>query len=593
MWIKKRFLLRHVLLKGSFCVASCFLLITVVVINSVNAWDQMTASNHGKIVITDEDIKKMNVHSMVDLLNQIPGVSATDTSVSFRGSSVKNILVLLDGRAINNPASSYRAVNWGMVSINTIEKIEIYKGTGSVLYGDDTSGGVVSITTKKISRGSRGNIEVSYGRFDSQKYDLIYQNDLGNFGLGLSGGWEKEDGFRINSDEDKKRFGTKLNYKSDLKKNIVFSVDYSQFEKGSPGPTYSPSPRARSREKDWGSTFVLPLGRVKSTTHYSGFDKRYNNPDTGLDNIMESRVLNERLSSPISAGRLGQLNIGTDLEIADVEGNKIISQQEEKYAFYFTKEVSLQKTSLNLGLGVRANFYSDFPTAINPQVQLSYKYDDLDLHLSANRSNNIPTFYQRYYETSTLKPNPDLGMEKAMNYNLSLSYRPKETLEGSVSFFLNDITERITYVREDSIGRYKNIGSATLKGIEIAAKCVPCDLLTAKTSYTYLIAKDEDTGKWLPNNPKHRWHFELQLRSVKDFSLGLSTIYQSKRFSDAENNKAIRGTYFRSDLRGDYSLKENIKLFFKITNLFNRDYDTIDGYPATPRAGMMGMGYEF
>jgi iron complex outermembrane receptor protein len=448
--------IRNILVKGSFWITNCLLLITIMVINSVSAEGQKTERDPGKIVITDEDIKKMNIHSVVDLLNQIPGVSATKTSISFRGSSIKNILVLLDGRAINNPASSYRAVNWDMVSINTIEKIEIYKGTGSVLYGDDTSGGVVSITTKKIARESRGNIEVSYGRFDSQKYDLNYQKDLGNLGLGLSAGWEKEYGFRINSDEDNKRIGTKLSYKLDQKKNVVFSFDYSQFEKGSPGPTYSPSPRARSREKDWGSTFILPLGQLISTTHYSAFDKRYNNPDTGLDNIMESWVLNERLSSPVSAGRLGQFNIGTDLEIANVEGNNITSQQEEKYAFYVIKDVRLQKTPLNLGLGIRANFYSDFPTAINPQVQLSYKRDDFDIHLSASRSNNIPTFYQRYYETSTLKPNPDLGMEKAMNYSLSLSYRPKETLEGSISFFLNDINERITYVREDSIGRYSN-----------------------------------------------------------------------------------------------------------------------------------------
>ncbi len=583
--------IRNILIKGSFYITTCFLLITIMFINSVSAQVEKTARDPGKIVITEEDIKKMKVHSMVDLLNQIPGVSATETSVSFRGSSVKNILVLLDGRSINNPASSYRAVNWGMVSINAIEKIEIYKGTGSVLYGDDTSGGVVKITTKKIAKRSHGDIEVSYGRFDSQKYDLNYQKDLGNIGLGLSAGLEKEHGFRINSNEDNKRIGTKLSYKLDQKKNVVFSFDYSQFEKGNPGPTYSPSPRARSMEKDWGSTFILPLGRVKSTTHYSAFDKRYNNPDTGLDNIMESWVLNERLSSPISAGRLGHFNIGTDLEIANVEGNKIISQQEEKYAFYATKDIRPQKTPLNLRLGVRVNFYSDFPTAINPQVQLSYKYDNLDIHLSASRSNNIPTFYQRYYETSTLKPNPDLGMEKAMNYNLSLSYRPKETLEGSISFFLNDINERITYVREGSIGRYRNIGSATLKGIEISAKWVPYDLLNAKCSYIYLIAKDEDTGKYLPNKPKHRFNLELQLQSFKDFSLGLSTIYQSKRFSDADNTKAIRGTYFRSDLRADYSVKENIKLFFKITNLFNSDYDTMDGYPVTPRAWMMGMEY--
>jgi len=97
--------------KESFYITACFLLITIMLINSVSAQVDKTARDPGKIVITEKDIKKMNVHSVGDLLNQIPGVSATETSVSFRGSSVKSILVLLDGRAINNPASSYRAVN--------------------------------------------------------------------------------------------------------------------------------------------------------------------------------------------------------------------------------------------------------------------------------------------------------------------------------------------------------------------------------------------------------------------------------------------------------------------------------------------------
>jgi len=102
--------IRNILSKESFYITTCFL-ITIMFINSVSAQVDKTARDPGKIVITEEDIKKMKVHSMVDLLNQIPGVSATETSVSFRGSSVKSILVLLDGRAINNPASSYRAVN--------------------------------------------------------------------------------------------------------------------------------------------------------------------------------------------------------------------------------------------------------------------------------------------------------------------------------------------------------------------------------------------------------------------------------------------------------------------------------------------------
>jgi iron complex outermembrane receptor protein len=564
-----------------------------VFINSVSAEDQKKARDPGKIVITEEDIKKMKVHSMVDLLNQIPGVSATESSVRFRGSTTKQILVLLDGRTINDPTSSWRAVNWGAISINAIEKIEIYKGTGSVLYGDDTSGGVIGITTKKIAKGSQGNIEISYGRFDSQEYDLDYQQNLGNLGVALSAGWERTDGFRVNSDEDKKRMGIKLNHELDQKRSTSLSFDCSQLKKGSPGRSYSPTPHATAEEKNWGSTFLLSLDKLKSGTHYSEFKRMYEDPDTDMKNSMETWALNEELSSNISIGRFGKFNIGTGFEVAHVKGNKIVANGEEKYAVYATKDISFQKIPLRLGLGIRANFYSDFPCVINPQVQLEYGYKNINMQFSANRSNNIPTFYQRYYETNILEPNPDLGMEEAFNYSLSFSSGFKEWIEADISFFYNDMQDKITYVRENGSGRYRNIGSATRKGIETSLRWRPNDFWQVKTSYTFLIAKDEDTGKYLPYRPKHRLNLDIQLKPFESLSLSINARYASKRFANTENTNILRGRYFRSDFRADYSLNEKVTLFTKVDNLFDNDYDGTDGYPVTPRAWLMGMGYEF
>lgn len=564
------------------------------IITFASAEDQKTASDQGKIVITEEDIKKMNVHSMVELLNQIPGVSAGETSVNLRGASTRQIRVLLDGRTINDPTSSWRAVNWSIISVSAIEKIEIYKGTGSVLYGDDSSGGVISITTKKIGKGVHGSVEASYGRFNSQEYDLNFQKNIGNIGLALSSGWKLSDGFRINSNKDKKRISAKFSYELEENKDIVLSFDYSHLKKGSPGSIFFPTPRAEAEEEHMGFTFLYPLSNVMAETHYTDFKKGYKNPDSGLDNIMESWVLNEKLSSAVSIGRLGQFNIGTDLEIAHVEGNKIASHHEAKYAVYATKDIHFQSLPVNFGLGLRANFYSDFSAAINPQLRLTYRCDDFDIQFSVNRSNNIPTFHHRYYESSNTKPNPDLKMEETTNYNLTFSSQFKELLEGTLSFFLNDMRNRITYTHEDTFGRYINVGSAVRKGIETTVKWKPSNAWQVKTSYTFLIARDEDTGKCLTYSPKHRLSFDFQLKPLEKLTVGLNTKYISKRFVNTDNTKSLHGLYLRSDLRGNYYLKEKVNLFFKIDNLFNRDYDNGSyGYPVTPRALKVGIGYEF
>ncbi len=575
------------------CLFVCFLLITIAGISSLNAEDQNTASDQGKIVITDEDIKKMNVHSVVDLMNQIPGVSATESSIKFRGASTKNILVLLDGREINNPLDSSRAVNWSMVSLNAIKKIEIYKGGSSVLYGDGAGGGVVNIITGEITKGSPGNIELSYGRFNSKGCDLNYQQNVGNLGLGVSAGWERGDGFRANSDKNKNRISTKFNYRLDEKRNMALSFNYFEYESGSPGRITSPTLHARSEQRNWGSTLLLPLGRLKSKTHYTNFKERYRNPDTGKDNLLQSWTLSEELPLTLTLGGLGKFNLGADLEFAHVEGNNISSRDEEKYAIYAVKNIRLQKIPLSLDLGVRTNIYSAFPTVVNPQVQLDYEYRDLDINFSVSRSNNIPTFRQRYYESSFIIPNPGLKMETAINYNLSFSSRLKESLEGNISLFLNDITDRISYIREDSTATYRNIGSAARKGIETSIKWRPADTWQVKPSYTFLIARDEETKRYLTYSPKHRFALNLCYSPMRKLALGLDTKYCSKQFCAADNSRSVGGTYLRFDLRANYLLREKIKIFMKIANLFNHGYETMCDFPAAPRTWTMGMGYEF
>jgi len=205
-----------------------------------------------QIVITAGEIRKMNVRTVVELLNQIPGVDAGEHSVSLRGSYV--VRVLLDGRPINDPLSGHKAVKWNLVSLNDIEKIEIYKGGGAVTFGDDTSGGVISITTKKI-KGFHGYLEALGGKLDAQSYSLNVRQDLMSVGIGLSAGWDKSHGFRRNGDKDKKRVGTKISYSPQEKHAFDLSLDWTKEDRGMPGLPAFPTPRA--------SCFSHPPGQVK------------------------------------------------------------------------------------------------------------------------------------------------------------------------------------------------------------------------------------------------------------------------------------------------------------------------------------------
>jgi iron complex outermembrane receptor protein len=542
-----------------------------------------------KILITAEEIEKINVRTIVELLNQVPGISAGESSVNIWGSYM--VKVLLDGRPINNPLSAHRSINWALVSLKNVEKVEIYKGRGSVVFGDDTSGGVISITTRKIKK-AQGNIEASGGNFNTKYFNLNYRQEFKPFGIGLSAGWENTDGFRKNDDTDRKKVGAKVSYSSPKDYLLDLSLDYAQRDRGMPGLPAFPTPRARSEDEALSTSLLFETGPLKSGTYYNRFENINKNPDKNIETILKGQTLGGDLKSGFSLGRWGLIHTGINLEVAQAEGNKIESHREGKLGIYGAKEIPFKEIPLTLGLGLRGNFYSEFPTAVNPEVKLNYKLTNWKIQAHVSKTNNTPTFLQRYYETSTTQPNPDLGMEKAMNYTLAFSYHREKFFDGGLSLFFNDIRDCITYVRKDGgIGRYENFGRVTRKGGELSLKWKPSDILEIRPSYTYLVARDESTGNWLPASPEHKVRLSLQLKPFQDLILFLDTVYVSKQFNRADNKESVPG-YFVANLRADYHLKK-VRLFLKVENLLDKKYFYGDGYPAPPLSWYVGLNYEF
>ena len=182
-----------------------FISVAILIVYPVFVKAEETQDGQDKIIITEEDIKRMNVRTIVELLNRMPGVSASESSVSLYGSRM--MTVLLDERPLNDPLSAHSVfIKWGLVSLEEIEKIEIYKSGGAAFGG--TSGAAILITTKKATT-SQGMIEASFGNLDTQNYAVNYMKSIKSLGIGLTLGWNKTGGYRINDDKDKKKIGLK------------------------------------------------------------------------------------------------------------------------------------------------------------------------------------------------------------------------------------------------------------------------------------------------------------------------------------------------------------------------------------------------
>lgn len=122
-------------------------------------------------VITEKDIKLRNVQTASDAVAMATGVSASNSvegTVNLRGYSSKNILVLVDGQQMNTAWNG--DVDWNMIPVENIRKIEVVSGGQSALYGGRAVGGVINIMTKSEKRdGVHGSAVVSYGSHGTVK----------------------------------------------------------------------------------------------------------------------------------------------------------------------------------------------------------------------------------------------------------------------------------------------------------------------------------------------------------------------------------------------------------------------------------------
>ncbi|MBC8174742.1 MAG: TonB-dependent receptor, partial [Candidatus Marinimicrobia bacterium] len=156
-------------------------------------------------VITQEELKSLPSQKLDDVLKYSSGLNVHRTSgifeirpvVSLRGVSGDEpgrTLVLVNGVPINK--SDTGVANWNRINVNNIKQVEIFKGAGSSLYGNNAMGGVINIITQTPVEKFSGGANVSYGTYNtlSTNFNLsMRKNDKLYFDV--DGFYRRSDGY--------------------------------------------------------------------------------------------------------------------------------------------------------------------------------------------------------------------------------------------------------------------------------------------------------------------------------------------------------------------------------------------------------------
>ncbi|MBS1115300.1 MAG: TonB-dependent receptor, partial [Nitrospirae bacterium] len=213
-----------------------------VVVTATRTEEDIDKISSNVTVITQEDIKKSTATTVQDLLRNEAGIiirdlygTGTKSTVDMRGfARGLNTAILMDGRKLNEIDLS--GVDWNTIPFENIERIEIVRGSGSVLYGDNAMAGAINIITKK------GHFTQPELMLDARAESYSGHTELGTF----TGGTDKigyffllkhrqTSGYRENSDFTAADMNTRLDFKITDFFSFDFAAGYHTDDQGLPG----------------------------------------------------------------------------------------------------------------------------------------------------------------------------------------------------------------------------------------------------------------------------------------------------------------------------------------------------------------------
>ncbi len=199
-------------------------------------------------VIDKEEIQKQGATSLADILKRMPGFAINDvghgadthTGTYYRGASINQSVFLINGRPINNNVNTYHGgTDLNSIPVEAIERVELYSGTASALYGSSAFGGVVNIITKegygkpKLSASaefgslSLNNQQVTYGgSSDNVKYNFSFERFFtdNRYRVPVGAANRDEQGFLSNADTATSTYFGSIGVDLDKKNSLNLDV---------------------------------------------------------------------------------------------------------------------------------------------------------------------------------------------------------------------------------------------------------------------------------------------------------------------------------------------------------------------------------
>ena len=560
-------------------------------------------------VIERAEIEASNVRDLPTLFSTRVGFQVNpnggfgqNTGVSLRGTGSGDTLILIDGVRTGSATLGQKALS--NVPLNSIERIEIIKGSRAAIYGSDALAGVINIITRESDNLS---VSATFGSDAYQDYQIAGSVKAGDVTTAFNAGFEKTDNFDVLQgaapDEDgfeNKNLGFKVNYTDTHFGNFKLLGQYSE------------------GFADYDSRFspadsTIERGDFKNYQLSAGWNKDYNNQTHSIDIAFATDDSDNRYvdfsQGPTTSTFItkrsqidynGQYRLNDTLNISgginwyndDVSQSSTTFEVQERDVLAVFVGAYYDADELLANLTVRQDDDEQFGNETTYTAAAGYHLsEDATFRISQSTGFKAPTFNDLYfplYGNANLQPETSVNRELGLNVDF-------DTVRVDVAIFRNEIEDKIDY---DANFALTNINEAQYEGVEfsLANQILGFD---SNVNFAYLSAEDKETGEALRNVAKRTFNWELT-KQFGAFDTSIAMQYRGERAGAVSQ----LGSYTLWNLAGNYQVNDEITVSLRIENVFDKEYNAVDSnadfttgqvyYYNTPeRRFFAGIDYQF
>ena len=590
-------------------------------------------------VYTQDDIKNSKATNIYDFLSQNTSLSLAPSSgnrfskkISARGYGLTigshNLVVTLNGRRLNNIDTSGPEI--AGVNINDIERVEITKGSGSVIYGDSAMAGAIHFYTKKNIQTKISTTSGNYGvsqtsasvgindekidlniSLDNSKHDGFHKaatggvKDKGKQIKSSIGGTYTTDGgteisldlYRTNSDI---RYP---NYLSDAQ----FEADPTGSGSGS-RYTYRDAESSTTNfkvKRNWGENFEF-------TTNRSAIDKEsrnfYSYSGATVDNYKYDYKSNDYLLTYTN----GDIKIDSGVNIFDgkrtVESTSVSSRNTtSKENLGVFSQLQYFRNDSVFTVGARSEKV-DYKYSPESGTALSGEYDlnafDIGINTSLSPNTTIFTNYNhafqaplidRFFISATWPAtgqvfNGFVRPSKSRTFNIGLNHLTDNS-KTKLTLYRSNIKDEMFLCKSNAAsdcglyGDNLNLDKSHKQGLELQNKYVFSPKWSTGLNYAYTIAKiDSDdkgagalNGKTNPMTSKHNISASVIYSLSNKTNMTLTQKYRSEAFAEEDYANIFtkkQPEYNSTNFNFSYNPNDDLSFSFDVENLFENSYGT-------------------